>query len=44
MMHDVVVHGAIQKADLGACLLLQEAPWCPEGMPFGPGWAWLHQG
>ena len=42
MVHGVVVYGSIQRADLRACLLLQEAPWCPEGLPSGPGRAWLH--
>ena len=42
VVHGVAVHGSIQKADLGACLLPQKAPWWPEGMPSGPGWAWLH--
>ena len=43
MVHEVVVYGSIWEAGLGACLLLQKAPWWPEGMPSGPGWAWLHQ-
>ena len=44
MMHEVVVYGSIWEASLGACLLLQEAPWWPEGMPSVPGRAWLPQG